>query len=171
MALAGTIDGDYHIGGNLSAKTMTIPAGTLTNAGVNAAAAIDATKLVHRIPIQYAQATGSAVAAQTLLVHICHGAATLVSVEAVLETIATGADRTVDVDVKKGNAGSAFATVLTAPIAFTNASVARTVSSGTLSTTACADNDVLQVTVAVAGAAGNQALGLCVVVTLDQQPS
>ena len=46
MALT-RVDSDLFVHGNVAAQSMSIPAGTLTNAGVNAAAGIEATKLIH----------------------------------------------------------------------------------------------------------------------------
>lgn len=111
------------------------------------------------------------VAALTKLIHIVKGqAGTLVQLTAAVVTAATGADRTVNVDLKKSTGGGAFATVLTATILFNNTSVALTPESvsGFTSDELAAD-DILELVVTVAGAAGNQAIGLIVTLTFEEE--
>ena len=112
-----------------------------------------------------------AVTALTKWVHIVRGATgTVVSVEAAIAVVATGADRTITVDLHKSTGAGAFATILSATIGFTNASAVRTMVAGTISTATLADGDILAVVVTVAGAGGNQATGLTVTVNLGEDP-
>jgi hypothetical protein len=169
MARVMEVAGDVAIAGNFSATSMTIPSGTVTNANVSASAAIDATKIVQQYMPTYQQLPSTAVVAETKDVHIARGAGTIVGLEAAITgTIATGADRTVTVDLHKGNAGAAFATVLSATIVFDNTDALRTLAQATLSTTTYADGDIFRVVVTVAGAAGNQALGLVATLALRE---
>jgi hypothetical protein len=163
-----TINNDLRVNGDLSARTMTLPAGSVGNTQVQAAAKVAASKLEGEFNLAHSQA--GTVAAATQYLRIIRGAAaTLVAVEAsVTEAVATGADRTVTVQVERSTGGGAFASVLTAAIVFNNASTLRAVVAGVLSTTALADNDIIRVTVAVAGAAGAQATGLLVCITLRE---
>jgi hypothetical protein len=164
------LNNDLHVNGTLSCKTFNPPSGSITNAAVLAAAGIDASKVVSRKSLAVSQAPGTAVVAATTHLHIVRAAGTVVAVEAATETPATGADRTVTVDLQKSTSAGAFATVLSAPITLNNTSTARTVYSGAISSTAVVDNDLLRLVVTVAGAAGAQAQGLLVTVTLDENP-
>ena len=85
--------------------------------------------------------------------------------------IATGADRTVTVDLQKSTAGGAFSTVLSSTIGFTNASVLRTPVSGTINSPAYSALDEFRVVVSVAGSASAQATGLIVRAVFSEMPS
>lgn len=151
----------------LSAENFTLTSGTLGNAAIQTNAAIDDTKLKHRYSFVLSQ-TGAVVAATEYL-RIMQAAGTVLSVEAAItEVVATGADRTITIDLQKSTGGGAFATVLSATIEFDNASVLRTISVGGISSAALVDGDILKLTVAVAGAAGAQAAGLVVNVVLSE---
>lgn len=163
------LDQDVYVNGQLSSKTFSPPAASIGNAAITGT--IVATKLESAFNLSYAQ-TGTVVAATTYLRIVRGATAEVVSIEAAItETIATGADRTVTIDLKRSTAGGAFATVLSAPIVLDNTNVLRTLEAGTVSLPDLVDGDILQLTVAVAGAAGNQALGLVVAVTLREDPS
>ena len=116
-------------------------------------------------------AAASSVTALTKDVYVVKGAnGTLLGFTAAITgTIATGADRTVTVDLQKSTGAGAFATVLSATIQFNNVSVLRTASSGTFSSTSLVAGDLLRVVVTVAGAAGNQALGLVCSIQLREE--
>jgi hypothetical protein len=115
--------------------------------------------------------TGTVVAA-TEYKRIVRGAtATLLAVQATItETIATGSDRTVTIDVKKSTGGGAFASVLGSPIVLDHTATLRAVTTASISSAGFVTGDILQVTVTVAGSAGNQALGLSVNVDLAEDP-
>lgn len=151
----------------LSAENFTLTSGTLGNSAIATNAAIDDSKLKHRYNFTLSQ-TGAVVAA-TQYLRILQATGTLLSLEAAItETIATGGDRTVTIDLQKSTGAGAFATVLTGTVQFTSASVLRTISTGTISSAGLVDGDILKLTVAVAGAAGAQAAGLVVNVTLSE---
>ncbi len=164
---------DLHVFGNLSAKTMTVPASSVTNNSVSAAAAIAATKLEHQFALGYTQVPGAAIVAATQDVHIVHGqTGEVVSFEAAITgAIATGADRTVNVDLQKSTGAGAFATILTATILLDNTDVLRTVNAATISSANLVDGDILRVIITVAGAAGAQGEGLIVTLQLREDPT
>lgn len=166
-----TFTNEVNVIGNLSCKTFNVSTASITNAMVSATAAIAATKLQGEFTLRHTQT--STVAAATEYLRIIRGATgTIVDIEAcITETIATGADRTVTIDLLKSTGAGAFATVLSSTIVFNNASVLRTITTGTISSASLVDGDILQLTVAVAGAAGNQAEGLIVTVTLREDAS
>jgi hypothetical protein len=159
------IEGNVYVAGNLNAKTLTLPAGAVSNGGIAAAAGIDASKLEHQHAIHYNQAGATNVAAETRLVHTVRGATgTTVAVEAVLETVPDG-DRTVTVDVQKGSAGSEFATILDAVITLDNTPADLEIKSGTISDEDLAHGDTLKVVIAISGSSGSQPQGLSVTIT------
>jgi Concanavalin A-like lectin/glucanases superfamily len=101
------------------------------------------------------------IAGLTKLLHTVNGAtATIVHAEAIITVQATGGDRTINVDIQKSTGGGAFATIMSATIAITNATTIRVPVSGTFSNTSLVDGDILQAVVTVAGSAGAQAQGL-----------
>lgn len=142
----------------------------LVNNDIDTAAAIAATKLQGEFNVPLTQ-TGTVVAA-TQYVHVVRGVnGQVVALQAAItETIATGGDRTVTLDLARSTGAGAFASILSSTLVFTSASVLRTVSTASLSSspTALVAGDILRLTVAVAGAAGNQALGLAAAVILRE---
>lgn len=161
---------DVRINGNLSARTFSPPAGCITNASVVASAGIDASKVIHRHAIRYAQASGSDVASATQLVHTFRNTATIVAVEVVTSTAPTGGDKAFTVDVQLGNSSTAFATILSSPVTVNSSTSSRAVTLGTLSTSAAADNDTLQVVIAASGTTGSQGQGVLVSVWVSEEP-
>lgn len=110
-----------------------------------------------------------ALAAQLLTIFRTGGE--LIAIEGVITTQATGADRTVTVDLEKSTAGGAFATVLTTTVDIDNTTVIRTPVAGVVNDADVIDGDIYQLTVAVAGGAANQAEGLVVTVTMRENPT
>ncbi len=161
------VDGQLYPAGGIA-----LPNGCVADAQVPSNAGIGCTKLQEQACFRHRQLSGTAVVAAADMVGSIHGtSASIVLVRALVDTVATGADRTVTVDVKKSTGGGAFATVLTSTVVFNNASAARTWVTFSVASANLADGDVLQVTAAVAGAAGNQAQGLLVEVYAVQVPS
>lgn len=137
------------------------PAGSITNAAVSASAEIDATKLVHMVNVGtelFGPAT--TVTALTKLAYVAKGDGTLSVARGFVITPANDVSRTVTVTLQKSTGGGAFATVFSADIGFTNGSTARTLVSGTFSSTSYVAGDIFQWVVAVAGGSGTQAAGL-----------
>lgn len=170
MALPSRHQGDLFVAGNLQAQSMTIPAGSVGDDQVPAGAGIAATKVVHQFPLRYSQADGSDVAAATVLIHTVYGStASIVAIETVVATAATG-DAEATVDLQKGNASTAFATVLNSAITIDSSIAARTPAAGTVSSASLADGDTLQVVVTAAAGTGTLPQGLVVTVTLQEDP-
>jgi hypothetical protein len=168
-----TLDSDTHCKYNLSAKTLTIPDGTIVDAAVSAAAAIAATKMQHQHALNYSQADGSAVAAAIVPIHIVRGStATIVDIEVSCVDAPSGGDLAFSVDLKKANEGTPTpATVLSAPIAYSSTQSDCEVETGTISSASLVDGDTLLVVVAVSGSTGTQGQGLVVTVTLREDPT
>ena len=128
-------------------------------------------KVQHRYSLTHSQ-TGTVATTKQYLRIVKGATGTIRAIQAAItETIATGADRTVTLDLQKSTGGGAFATVLSSTIVFNNGSTLYTVSTGTISSNAVQAGDILVLTVTVAGSAGNQALGLVVSVTLAETPT
>lgn len=170
--MSTTFDNDVHVRGRLIASSFTPPASSIGNTAVQTGSPIDAEKLEHQYPIRSNLfAPGTTVTAVTELIHIARAAGSVQAIEAVTTTVATGADRTVTIDLQKSTAGGAFATVLSSTIVLDNTSVVRVAEAGVVDTSGdYIDGDVFQVVVTVAGAAGNQAAGLLVTTTFREQP-
>jgi|SRR5882724_1696239 len=171
--MANTADYDLLIRGQWTFTVApAFPAGKITNADIISNAGISATKLQHQHSVNvelFEKAT--AIIAQTKLLYICRGATGLViQAEAAMYVQATGADRTVSIDIQKSTGGGAFATIMTAVIAITNATAIFTAVEGTVNATPAAlvDGDILQAVISVSGAAGAQAKGLLLTVTLRE---
>jgi hypothetical protein len=164
-----TIQGDLNVSGRVVCQSLQAPANSIGNAAIESNAAIDATKLVHQWTIPYRQVPGTPVAADTFDIHIAKFSGTIVAIEAVITgAIATGGDRTITIDLLKSTGAAAFATVMSGALVLDNTNVLRTVESGSISDTAFIADDLLRVTIAVAGAAGAQANGLLIVLTLRE---
>ena len=163
-------DDDLTVRGTLTASTISLGAGDVTNAAVSATADIAATKVRHQFPITYATDTGSAVAAAERVLHIARGDGDIAAFEVVCETPPTGGDLAFTVDIHKGNASTGYATILSAVVTMNSSDVARTIDTGTLSTTTYSDGDQFKVVVAVEIAAGAEILCLGFTVFEQQAP-
>jgi len=164
-------DSNVHVKGQLSCKTFVAPVGSIGDQAIESNAGIDTEKVIHRHALRYNQAPGTAVVAATADLHILQADGETLSLEAAITgAIATGGDRTVTIDLLRSTGAGAFATVLSAPIVLDNTSVLRTPESATIATPTLVDGDILRLTVAVAGAAGNQAEGLVVTLTINEDP-
>lgn len=149
------------------------PSGTITNTMCSASMNLSASKFVRHQSVDVELfGPSTTVTALTKDLHIVRGSTgTCVGFEAAIcGTIATGADRTVTVDLQKSTVAGAFSSIVSSTIGFTNASVLRTATAGVLHSTnkAVIDGDILRVVVTVAGSAGNQALGLLFTLTMEE---
>lgn len=156
-------DGNVNVNGQLNVVgAVTVPPGSFRNADISATAGIEATKLEHQFPVN-SELFGPAVtvAALTKMLHTVRGVTgTVVGFEGIISVVADDVSRTITLDLKKSSSGGAFASILSATIDFTNASVVRVPVAATFSSTALVDGDILQAVVTVAGSSGNQATGL-----------
>lgn len=161
------IDGDLWVKGNVSGQSMTIPAGSVTNSAVKAAAGMDQSKLQHQHRKSYNQAFGSAVAAETRTVHIVYGATgTILAFRASLNGLVCAGAAVITVDLKKNGAS-----ILSAVLTFNSTHTLRQILSGTFSSAALVAGDVLDVVVTAVAGGGTlgQGLGVDLVVAEDAQ--
>jgi len=173
MAAPSLIRGDQQFTDNVTftGTTVTIPDGTIVNAKVSAAAAIVATKLVHRVPISFSQNMGQVVASETRPVYTAIAGGTIIDLQVAPITAPTGGDLQYTVDLQKSTAGGAFATVLSSVVTCSSSSTDRTVQSGTISSAAFVATDVLQIVITASGSSGTQGTGVNVTVNVDQTPA
>ena len=161
--------GDLHIDGCLAPDEIDVPDGCVFDRHVRPYARISADKTKHQHPISYWQTNAAVVASETRVVHTFKDVASLVAVNVVPLTPPVGAKQ-YTVDVKLGNAGTGYATILSAAITVTSTSAARTVIAGTLATLAAAAGDSLEVVITASGASGTQGTGVNVVIWIREQP-
>lgn len=160
----------HRFNGPVSFRTVTLPAASVSDSNVATNAGIDATKVIHQHAIRYVQNAGADVTSATSPVHVFRGAADIVAVEVVPLTAPTGGDKAFTVDVKLGNAGDAFASILSGVVTVNSSSAARTIQAGSLSTTTAEDGDTLEVVIAASGSTGSQGQGVIVVVWVREEP-
>lgn len=155
MGLVQTIHGDVSILGNLTARTFTPPALSVSNAAIAAAAGIAATKIQKPRLIEYGQ-SGTAASA-TIPIYVCNGAtATIVSLKAGSIGLNVG-DSTVTVDLKKNGAS-----ILSAVITLNASNVARVLEAATLASTSLVADDFLELVIVPTVGTGTLATGLFV---------
>jgi len=161
MSIVNRITGDLKVIGDIRCQTLTIPAETIVNADVNAAAAIAHTKLEHQHRITHGQ--DGTVAAETRAIFVCRGlTGEVLAVKAGCITPETGAN-SCTVDVKKDGTS-----VLTGAITLDNGNAAYTPEAGTLKTDATedlAEDDVLTVVITTSS---SDATGVYAVVTVRE---
>ena len=163
LAIPTRIESDVYIAGDLSARSVSLPNATVTNAMVAASAGIAASKLQHQHRVHFSQANVTA-AAETRVIYRCYGATgTLLQFAAGSIAACTG-NATVTVDLKKNGT-----TVLSSVITLDNGNSARVAEAGTLNVTALAVGDVLEVVVAVNAGSGSLGTGLFAAVTLQEE--
>lgn len=163
--------GDVRVKGSIRAGSMDVPAATIDDADVKAGANVAASKLEHQHVLTHKQAAGAAVVSVTENLYVVRGiTGLLVGVDAMVDTAPTGADRTITIDVQKGNQATAFATLLSSTIVINNTHVARQViAAGLVASPTLADGDTIRVVVTVAGAAGAQGQGLNVSISVREK--
>src|SRR3954468_15444588 len=112
MADESTVKGDLYVSGQGRFGSLVIPAGPVKNESVPNGEVFDATKIEHQYATPYTQAAGGAVISETRNVRIAYAAGEVIGLSAMVDTAPTGADRTITVDLQKGNAGTGFVTLL-----------------------------------------------------------
>ena len=153
----------------MTVATVEFPA--LTNNGIAAGAAVAANKIVHQktVSVELAEAA-TAIAAINKLICTTNSTGTLRAIEGTIVVQATGADRTVTVDLHRSTGGGAFATALSTTVNITNSTTILVPTAGVISTSTVAGGDVYKLVCTVAGSASAQAKGLVVTLIYDELP-
>jgi len=166
MAL-NTINGDVLVNGVLYAKQMAVPAGTITDAGVSAAAGIQSTKLQQQRGETYTQmAANATVIAERRVVHVVYGATGLLLRFSAGSVVAHIGAAVCTVDLKKNGVS-----VLSAPITLNSSNVALTPVNATITTTGLVAGDVLEVVTTATAGGGTLATGVFAQVDFQEDPA
>ena len=148
------IEGDLVVAGALTPKSMNVPAGSVTNAAIKAAAGISASKLEHQQQPRYSQESDTTAAAEDHVLHTVYGATGTVVAFAAGCVVACTGNAVVTVDLHKNGSS-----MLISAIEIDNGDAAYDVVAGTVDPAKedVVVDDVLEVVVTVN--AGTGALG------------
>ncbi len=156
---------DLFVAGNIGCRTLSIPAGSLLNAGVGAAAAIAATKQIQQHVKHVSQESDTAVPDEEFCIHVVYGATgTAVAFEAGA-VVASVDGATVSVDLHKNGT-----TVLSSAITLNSNQTAYETVTATISTTSLVDGDVLEVIIVGTVGGGTLAKGVFASFVLREVP-
>lgn len=160
-------DGDHYFNGNLAAKTMTIPASSVTNSMVAAGAAIDPSKVKQRRYPSYSQVHGSAAATVRIPFYRCKGATAMINaLRALVVVIPVGA-ATVSIQLKKNGSN-----ILSSALVIDSANVAHTMEAAAgFTSAALVQGDVLELDITATAGGGTLPQGLYVEADVDEDPS
>jgi hypothetical protein len=162
----GTLNDNLQVNGQLSASQMIYPNGSIFDAAVNAAAAIQATKLQHQHRAMFAQGSSTTATAATQVVHSVYGASgSVIAFRAGCVVPCVGA-ATITVDLKKNGTS-----ILSAPISLSSSQAARQLVAGTVTTPSLTQNDVLEVVITATAGGGTIGQGLFVETTVNEMPA
>ena len=165
MAIVQTINGDAFIAGNLSARSMNIPSGTVVDADVAATADFAATKLEHQHQKVYAQESATPAAAEDRVVHAVYGSTGSIIAFEAGSVVACVGDSTITIDLHKNSSS-----ILTTPIVLDSSNSAYTPEAGTIDTATLVDGDVLEVVITVSAGTGTLGKGLFASVIIREDP-
>jgi len=161
--MASRLDGDFYINGNIASSTMSIPAGSVSNASILALAGIQAEKLEHQHKILYAQGSAVTAADSRNPIFVVTGlTGNIISIKAGAVTKSIG-DSICDVDVLKNST-----TVLSSPMNIDSADANYALITGTVSVASLSQNDVLEVDIDATIGTGTLALGIFVIIVIHE---
>jgi hypothetical protein len=170
------VDGDLRVKGTVTAAGLNLQNATITDAMIQAAANLAASKLEHQHAITYRQKTGADVVTETVDLHIARGnTGSVIGVDVVATTAPVGTgtpatDKKFTVNVLKGNQSTGFATVLTAVVTIDSTVANRQVVAASLvASPALAAGDTIRVVVTASGSTGSQGQGLVVNVNVREK--
>lgn len=166
MTTRTVIPEDFRVHGKITSRTLQLPPNSLGNEEFSASSLLDATKRVHRHEVDFRQAT---IADVTAAVHHFRAAGKVIAIEATCGTAPAG-NREVSIDLQLGNAATAFASVLVAPIIFDADHNDCEVCRAPIAEFACALGDTLQVVIDVSGSSGTEPAELVVTITWEESP-
>jgi hypothetical protein len=153
---------------------VTVPAGTFKGVdfSVSPTDRMAATQVVHQFPLTYGQAEGADVVSETVPLHVVHGVAgKIIAVQVMTPLAPAGGDKQFTVDIQKGNEATAFASVLDTAVTIDSAVADREVVEGIIDTDTLAAGDALRLVITASGSTGDQAQGLIVTVTIQEDPT
>jgi len=159
------LDGDTYVAGNLSAETLGIPNGTVTNVAVSASAAIASTKLEQQHIKTYANASATTAVTEARVLHTVYGATgAVVAFECGCVVANIGAATVVFNLLNNG------VSILTAAVTVDSGDAAYAILPGTISTATLAVGDVLEVSIVATAGGGTLGKGAFASVILQEDP-
>lgn len=160
-------DGDIYFNGNVAAKTMTVPANTITNAMVNSGAAIDPSKVKQRRYPSYAQPHGTAASTVRQVFYRCKGGTATINAFRALNSVLNIGAATISIQVKKNGSNilSSALVLDTGNVAFTAESAAGFTSASLV------QGDVLEVDITATAGGGTLGQGLYCEADIDEDAS
>ncbi len=161
-----TIPTDVLIQGNLSAKSISIPASSVGDAQIPSSAGIQATKVIQQYAPQYADPAATTVASVRKTIHVAYGATgTIVAFRAGMVTPCVSPD-TVTVKLRKNGTD-----ILSADISLSSSQSAfQTVLASGFTSTAYVAGDVFEVDITANHSSGTLGLGLFAQLVIDETP-
>ena len=145
--MASRIIGDFiFVDGVNFLSTVTMKTGQINNASVEADANLAVSKLEHQFPVRYAQPSNVTAFDHVEVVHAVYGVTGTVLAVEVGSVVPCTSTSEIDVDVKVGGSS-----ILDSVVTLDSDNAARVGVSGTISTTALADGDVLEISVKAKG--------------------
>ena len=167
--LIQVLNGDLRINGALAPDEIDLPDGCLADRNVIPYTEIPAENCEHQHAVSYWQENGIDVVGESIVVHTFRAAGKIIAVSVLPIVPPTGA-KTINVDVRRGNHGSDYASILSASVLIDASSAARMPRTGllTVADTPVADGDTLEIVVTVAGSTGTQGQGLNVVIWIRE---
>jgi hypothetical protein len=160
-----------------SCGTASLPAACVGDTQIKAGATgayVQATKLQHQAPgviggsVQIAGPT-TTVATVTQTLGMAKGVGTLASLDGWIEVAAVGA-ATVTVDLQKSTGGGAYATVLSATMAISSATVIRTAVPTTISAASYVAGDIFRIVCTATAGGGTLPQGLTLRLVAREEP-
>ncbi len=149
-----TIDGALRVRGQLTCDSFVLPAGTITDASVAAAAGIVSEKLEQQYLPLFTQPNTTA-AAETRVIHVVRGTTGTIEAFRAGSIAANSGAAVVTVDLKKNGSS-----VLSSVITLDNANTARVAEDGTISSANVVAGDVLEVVITATAGGGTLATGV-----------
>ena len=168
--MSARLDEDLYVNGNLSAKTMTVPASSVADLQVAAAANIVTSKVQHKHRHVYGQ-SGTATTV-TIPVHVVRATTPLAGGASATATVidfragsivACIGTATITVDLQKNGSS-----ILTAVITLNSSSTARTPQAATISSGALVAGDWLDAVITATVSTGTLGTGLLVQLEVDE---
>ena len=157
------IEGDIHINGNLSSKTLSIPNSTVTNNAITASAGISATKLQHQHRASYSQESATTTVNETKVVHVVYGATGSIIDFKAATIVPCLSGAVIDVDLFVNGS-----TVLSAEINLSDADSAYEVLAGTITSASLVAGDVVEIDIAITTGGGTMAKGVFASLTIHE---
>lgn len=159
------IEGDLQVTGRVYSGSLTIPAGSVSNAGVAADADIAASKMTHYHYPLWSQPNTTATA-ETRTLHKAVAAGEVLSVWAGSIAKAVG-DSTVTIDFKKNGT-----TILSSTIVLDNANTNRVAEAGSISGTATyVAGDWFEAVITISAGTGTLPTGVAVGMKIEEDPA